>query len=313
MMKKWMICLCLLIGGLTAKAQCGAFNDAIKPGETLSYELKFNWKFIWFNVGWAQMNVHQTEYKGKECLQTDLLTFTNKRADRWFKMRDTLTCITTNDLIPLFFRKAAEEGKRYSIDEVNFSYRNGKCIVDQQRTLRGETNKRHDEMGVCVYDMLSILLQARSYDASKYKPGQKILFSMATGREIEKQTLIYRGKENYKAENDVTYRCLVFSLVEYKDNEEKEVITFYVTDDRNHLPVRLDMYLNFGSAKAFLTNIKGNKYPLTSIISKKYPPPFGDRRISYPFVPLKRTTTVFFRGNFCAEEFYYLYRKFKHP
>ena len=92
---------------------------------------------------------------------------------------------------------------------------------------------------------------------------------MATGREIEKQTLIYRGKENYKAENDVTYRCLVFSLVEYKDNEEKEVITFYVTDDRNHLPVRLDMYLNFGSAKAFLTNIKGNKYPLTSIISKK--------------------------------------------
>ena len=92
---------------------------------------------------------------------------------------------------------------------------------------------------------------------------------MATGREIEKQTLIYRGKENYKAENDVTCRCLVFSLVEYKDNEEKEVITFYVTDDRNHLPVRLDMYLNFGSAKAFLTNIKGNKYPLTSIISKK--------------------------------------------
>ena len=269
MMKKWMICLCLLIGGLTAKAQCGAFNDAIKPGETLSYELKFNWKFIWFNVGWAQMNVHQTEYKGKECLQTDLLTFTNKRADRWLKMRDTLTCITTNDLIPLFFRKAAEEGKRYSIDEVNFSYRNGKCIVDQQRTLRGETNKRHDEMGVSVNDMLSILLQARSYDASKYKPGQKILFSMATGREIEKQTLIYRGKENYKAENDVTYRCLVFSLVEYKDNEEKEVITFYVTDDRNHLPVRLDMYLNFGSAKAFLTNIKGNKYPLTSIISKK--------------------------------------------
>ena len=150
MMKKWMICLCLLIGGLTAKAQCGAFNDAIKPGETLSYELKFNWKFIWFNVGWAQMNVHQTEYKGKECLQTDLLTFTNKRADRWFKMRDTLTCITTNDLIPLFFRKAAEEGKRYSIDEVNFSYRNGKCIVHPQRTSRGETNQSHDEMGVCV-------------------------------------------------------------------------------------------------------------------------------------------------------------------
>jgi hypothetical protein len=35
------------------------------------------------------------------------------------------------------------------------------------------------------------------------------------------------------------------------------------------LPVRLDLYLNFGSAKAFLTKIEGNKYPLTSIEEKK--------------------------------------------
>lgn len=50
-------------------------------------------------------------------------------------------------------------------------------------------------MPVCVYDMLSILLQARSYDPSDYKPGVKILFSMATGRAIEKQTLIIEEKK----------------------------------------------------------------------------------------------------------------------
>jgi hypothetical protein len=55
--------------------------------------------------------------------------------------------------------------------------------------------------------------------------------------------------------------------VEYDtQKKEKEVITFYVTDDKNHLPVRLDLYLNFGSAKAFLHTIKGNRHPLTSII-----------------------------------------------
>ena len=242
MIKKLILCLFLLAGGVAANAQCGAVNDAIKPGETLSYELKFNWKFVWINAGWAKM----------------------------FKMRDTLTCITSEDLVPLYFRKGAEEGKRYTVDEVHFSYQNGKCIVDQQRTLRGNTDKHHDEMPVCVYDMLSILLQARSYDPAGYRPGQKILFSMATGREVEKQTLIYRRKENYKAENGITYRCLVFSLVEYvgEEKKEKEVITFYITDDRNHLPVRLDMYLNFGSAKAFLTDIKGNRHPLTSIVKK---------------------------------------------
>ena len=152
---------------------------------------------------------------------------------------------------------------------MRFGYRDGKCIVDQQRTLRGKTTKKYDEMDVCVYDMLSILLQARSYDPTDYKVGMKILFSMATGKKVEKQTLIYRGKENFTSENGTTYRCLVFSLVEYVDNKEKEVITFFVTDDLNHLPVRLDMYLNFGSAKAFLTDIKGNRHPLTSIVEKK--------------------------------------------
>lgn len=267
MMKKLVLCLCFLMGGIaTIQAQCGAENNAIKAGETLSYELKFNWKFVWINAGWAKMTVNNTTYMGRPCLKTDLQSYTNKKIDFFFKMRDTLTCITTQQLEPLYFRKGAEEGKRYTVDEVKFSYASGKCIVDQQRTLYGNTEKHYDESPVCVYDMLSILLQARSYDPTNYKPGLKIRFSMATGKDIEKQTLIYRGKENYKAENGVTYRCLVFSLVEYVKNKEKEVITFYITDDLNHLPVRLDMYLNFGSAKAFLTDIKGNRHPLTSIV-----------------------------------------------
>lgn len=257
----------ILFTGLCAKGQCGAVNDAIMPGEELKYELKFNWKFIWINAGWAKMTVDTAVYNGRPCLKTDLESFTNKRIDLFFRMRDTLTCITSEDLVPLYFRKGAAEGKRYSVDDVKFSYRNGKCLVDQYRIVNGKIRKNYQEASVCVYDMLSILLQARSYDATDYKIGDKILFSMATGRDIEKQTLIYRGKEVYKAENDSKYRCLVFSLVEYVKGEEKEVITFYVTDDRNHLPVRLDMYLNFGSAKAFLTEVKGNKYPLDCIVN----------------------------------------------
>ena len=170
MMKKILLCLCLLTGSMAIKAQCGASNNAIKPGESLSYELKFNWKFIWFNVGWAKMTVNEDTYNTQPCLRTDLLSYTNKRFDRWFKMRDTLTCITSQRLEPLYFRKGAEEGKRYTVDEVRFGYRNGKCIVDQQRTLRGNTVKKHDEMDVCVYDMLSILLQARSYDPRNENP-----------------------------------------------------------------------------------------------------------------------------------------------
>lgn len=116
--------------------------------------------------------------------------------------------------------------------------------------------------------MLSILAQARSFNADDYKVGDRIKFLMATGIKIEEQTLIYRGKDVVKAEDGVKYRTLVFSLVEYKKNKEKEIITFFITDDNNHLPVRLDLFLNFGSAKAFLKSVKNNKHPLTSIVTE---------------------------------------------
>ena len=250
-------------------AQCSAKNDAIQVGEDLTYELKFNWKFIWVNAGEARMTLKETQYNGKTAYQTDLLSVSNKKVDFFFKMRDTLTCITTPQLEPLYFRKGAEEGSRYAVDEVNFSYKDGKCIVNQQRYRRGKGTVKSEEVSdQCVFDMLSILLQARSFDPTHYKVGDKILFPMATGTRVEEQTLIYRGKKKFKAEDGMKYRCLVFSLVEYdKDGDESEVITFYVTDDRNHLPVRLDLYLNFGSAKAFLKTVKSNRYPLESIIN----------------------------------------------
>ena len=82
------------------------------------------------------------------------------------------------------------------------------------------------------------------------------------------QTLIYRGKEDIEANNDTIYRCLVFSFVEYKKGKEKEVITFFFSDDKSHLPIRLDMYVNFGCAKAFLKSVRWNRYPMTSVVTK---------------------------------------------
>ena len=54
--------------------------------------------------------------------------------------------------------------------------------------------------------------------------------------------------------------------MEMDNGKYKELVRFYVTDDENHIPIRLDMFLRFGSAKAFLTNIKGNRNPITCIV-----------------------------------------------
>lgn len=234
------------------------------------YELYFNWKFIWKKVGLASLTTNSTTYHSEPAYRVNLLAISSKEADFFFKMRDTLTSVMTEKLEPRYFRKGAEEGKRYTVDEARFSFRDGMCYVNQKRVRKdGSITETEQSDNRCIYDMLTILAQARSFDPKEYTIGQRIQFPMATGRRVEEQTLIYRGIKKITAENDTTYRCLIFSLVEYnKKGKEKEVITFYVTDDRNHLPVRLDMHLNFGSAKAFLRSVSGYRHPQTSIITK---------------------------------------------
>lgn len=265
-------CLCWLASTGGVQAQCKARNEAFNSGESLTYDLYYNWKFVWAKAGTARLNTTAVEFQSKPSYSISLLAVTQRWVDRIFRMRDTLYSVFTEQLEPMYFRKGAEEGKRYTVDEAYFRYKDGACIVDQKRAYKdGRVVLASDTSGVCVYDMLSILATARSFDPKDYKEGDRILFPMATGKKVEEQILIYRGREEFEANNDTTYRCLVFSLVEMKKNKrgklkEEEVITFYVTDDKNHLPVRLDLYLNLGSAKAFLKSSYGLRNPQTSVV-----------------------------------------------
>ncbi len=275
MSKRNIICcllsiICHLLSSLPATAQCDHVNTAFSPGESLKYDLYFNWKFIWVKVGSAQYDISRSTYEGEETLRTDLLFSTNKRASALFRMNDTLISYATPTLRPLYFRKGAFEGKRYTVDEVWYDYTDGKNNLKQRFLDRhGKIHNTTHSSSECNYDMLSILNVARSFDASKYKKGYRIQFPMATGKKVEEQVLIYRGKEEFEANDDNTYRCLVFTLLDYDvKDKEKEMLRFYITDDANHLPVRIDFFLNFGSAKAFYVGGKGLRNPQTAIIKE---------------------------------------------
>ena len=75
---------------------------------------------------------------------------------------------------------------------------------------------------------------------------------------------VINGKKVIKADNGKKYRCLELSYLEQEEKKNKEIIRFFVTDDSNHVPIRLDMFLKFGSAKAFLVGMKGIKNAITS-------------------------------------------------
>ena len=192
---------------IAASAQCSFRNTAFKSGEFLSYNLYYNWKFVWVKAGTASMYTVGSTYKGKPAYRSSLTTRGNNKVDNMFVLRDTLLCYSSTDLEPLYFRKGAREGKRYTVD-----------------------------------------------------------FPSADGKETSPARLRFNGTTKIKADNGKKYRCAELSYLEYEDRKWKEIVRFYVTDDQNHIPIRLDMFLKFGSAKAFLTSMRGMRNPVTSLV-----------------------------------------------
>ena len=251
-----------------AQAQCSSNNTAFQSGETLIYDLYFNWKFVWVKVGTASMNTTSTTYGGHPALRSYLITKGSSRADKIFVMRDTLMSYMGTNLVPKYYVKKAFEGKTYRKNEAWYSYANGKCKVTSryQRDSNAPVRNVHESKS-CAFDMISMLQRARSMSADGWKVGHRINFLMADGKDCEWKSIVYRGKKKFKMENsNTTYRCLVFSFVEKENGKEKDIVTFYITDDKNHLPVRLDLNLNFGTAKAFLTGARGIRNPQTAKI-----------------------------------------------
>ncbi len=258
----------LAFSPLTAAAQCGIENTAFQSGEELDYDLYFNWQFIWLKVGTASMDTKMTKFEGKDAWKSYLITRGNNKLDKYFVMRDTLLSYCNPDLSPLYFRKGARESSRYYVDEIWYSYPGGNCqLKKHQITSSGEHLWKTSTYKNCIYDMMSIFLRARNFDASKMKKGDIIPMPVSDASSLSNSWLMFRGRENFKM-NDTKekFRCLVFSFYERGEKKSNELIRFYITDDNNHIPVRLDMFLSFGSAKAFLKKYKGVRSPMSAKI-----------------------------------------------
>ncbi len=257
MIKRLFIIFALSLLTMHMQAQCSYRNTAIKGSEYISYNLYYNWQFVWVKAGTATMSTVETTYNGKKAFRTSLLTRGNGRLDDFFVLRDTLIGYVTTDMVPLYYRKGAREGNWYTVDEAHYSYPNGNCQVKLHRQNNDGTHSRETKaFSHCVYDMVNIFQRARSFDPSNWKKGYEVPIDITDGTKILKAKLKFTGKETVKGDNGKKYNCLKLSYYEYTNDKYKEIARFYVTNDSRHVPVRLDMFLKFGSAKAFLTNMK---------------------------------------------------------
>lgn len=238
---------------------CGIRNYAFQSGENISFTVFYSFIGIYVNAGNANFNLTQEHLNNKPVYHVVGLGSSNTRYDWIFKVRDRYeTFFDTTNLQPLKFIRNVDEGGYKTIENVTFN----------QQTNTAETTKGNYKVPNCVQDVLSSIYYARNIDFSKFKVDDKVPFDMFLDNEVYHLYIRYLGKETIKTKYG-TFRTIKFRplLVKGTIFSGGEKMNVWVSDDPNHIPVRIESPIVVGTIKVDMMNYKNLRYPLSSLVA----------------------------------------------
>jgi hypothetical protein len=109
---------------------------------------------------------------------------------------------------------------------------------------------------------------ARNINFDKYKAGDKIPFDMFLDDEVYHLYIRYLGKEIIKTRYG-KFRAIKFKPLLIKGTifQGGEKMTAWISDDANHLILRVESPIAVGSIKVDMFGYKNLRHPLTSLVN----------------------------------------------
>ena len=253
---------------LSGKGQCKVEETAFKTGEKLTYEVSYNWSFVWVSAG-------------KVIFETDTKTVNNKRFfhfkgtgksysfyDWFYKVRDKFSSVADKKtLLPVEFERNTSEGNYKVNNSYLFDYDKNRVISSTQNSkspLAIDTLK----LEPCTFDLLSAVYYTRTLNFSDKTTGYEVPVRLVIDGEFYEITIKYLGKEIVNNKDGKQYDCIKFSanLVAGTIFKEGKEIFVWVTNDRNKIPIMVEASIMVGSIKAYLSEYQGLKYDISSQI-----------------------------------------------
>jgi len=240
---------------------CNARNVAFAEGEQLYFKVWYNMGRIWVGAGEARFSVAAENVGGKKMYHITGDGSTLKSYEWFYKVRDRYeSWVDATSMQPAKFVRNVNEGGFKIYNNVVFNQSIGQAV----------TTTGIYTVPKCVQDVLSAIYYARNIDYNSYKVGAKIPFSMFLDDKVYNLYIRYNGKEKietrYGTFNTVKITPLLIEGSIFKGGEKMAV---WVSDDANHLPVRIDSPILVGSIKVDLMGYEKLRNPATSLISKR--------------------------------------------
>jgi hypothetical protein len=239
---------------------CGIRNNAFDEDEQIDFNIFYSVMGLYVNAGNATFSTELQKMNGKPVYHITGLGTSNSNYDFIFKVRDKYeSYIDTATLQPYRFSRNVDEGGYKIYESVTFN----------QKTNTAITNKGVYKVPNCVQDVLSSIYLARNFNFDVLKVGDKIPFNMFLDNETNNLYIKYLGKEKIKTKYG-KFNAIKFSPLLIKGTifQGGEGMTVWVSDDANHIPLRIESPIVVGSIKVDMMSYQNLRYPLTSLIHK---------------------------------------------
>jgi len=252
--------LLLLTIRLTAIDEfCGIRNSAFQNGESITFKVFYNVLGLYVDAGTAVFTAGIEQMNSKPVYHLVGTGNSNSSYDFIFKVRDRYeSYIDTASLKPYKFIRNIDEGGYKKYENITFNHTAGTAISTQGVV----------KIPPCVQDVISTMYYARNIDFNKYKPEDKIPFSMFIDNEVYDLYIRYLGKEVIKTRygkfNAHKFKPLLIKGTIFEGGEK---MTVWVSDDGNHIPLRIESPISVGSVKVDMMSYKNLRYPLSSLLN----------------------------------------------
>jgi len=256
------LALFTFVSDVSAQADfCTIRNTSFKDGEKLTFKVYYNMGRIWINAGEAVFSVVSELFNSHKVYHITGVGKTQKSYEWFYKVNDQYeTYIDYETLLPHKFVRNVNEGGFRIYNNVLFNQNIGQAV----------STKGVYSVPKCIQDVLSTIYLARNIDYNKYQPGAKIPFKMFLDDQVYELYIRYVGKEvietRYGKFNAIKITPLLIEGTIFKGGEKMSV---WVSDDENHIPLRVDSPILVGNIKVDMMGYENLRNQLTSLLKKK--------------------------------------------
>jgi hypothetical protein len=223
-------------------------NKAFQKGEELTYRIHYG--FI--DAAYATIKIESDDktINGRTAMHVVGTGESKGAFNLFFKVRDRYeTYIDEKSLCPLMFVRRVDEGG-YKINQ--------DMVFDQEYHVVNSNGKSYYNVPAYVQDMLSSFYYARTLSYANEKPGKLDSVVCFVDDKVWSLKIKFVGYETLKSDVG-KIRCMVFEPIVqtgriFKKSEDLKV---WITDDSNHIPIRAQANIIFGSIKMDLESYTG--------------------------------------------------------